>query len=305
MTTTPREYEPLSVEQLGALHADLHPSRVSKRTGGGGSQLSYMEAYDVKAMLIRVFGYAGFSADVTESQIVQIIPGPEDDPKYMTVLAKATVRITVHQTGATYTETAASSQAGRQGVGEVADFALKTAESDALKRAAIYLGSQFGLSLYRNGQTADIVRRVFAPGQSRATQLIVEARDEANPEMAQAAVKRLQRMQERLKVHEKKPEQPTEPQAAPEPQEAAQEAPTGLPNPAAQQARRTDSSNPYAEQDGEARPEPAPAPARKKAPARKMNAARKALAEAEVASGLKDKPEPYDGRDPATDGAER
>lgn len=286
MTTTPREYEPLSVEQLTALHADLHPSRVSRRDGAGGRSLSYMEAYDVKAMLIRVFGYAGFCADVIESQIVQIIPGPEDDPKYMTVLAKATVRITILQTGATYTETAAASQAGRQGVGEVADFALKTCESDALKRAAIYLGSQFGLSLYRDGQTADIVRRVFAPEQSEITQDAVLARQPENDPVANAARKRLQ---ERLKVHEKKPEPEVE----------------QLANPAAEQARRTDSSNPYAEQDVEARPEPAPAPARKKAPARKMNAARKAMAEAEVASGLKDKPEPYDGRDPAADGAER
>jgi hypothetical protein len=44
-------------------------------------------------------------------------------------------------------------------------MALKTAESDALKRAAIYLGTQFGLSLYKNGETADVVRRVLAPGQ--------------------------------------------------------------------------------------------------------------------------------------------
>lgn len=37
-------------------------------------------------------------------------------------------------------------------------MAIKTAESDALKRAAINLGTQFGLSLYNNGSTADIIR---------------------------------------------------------------------------------------------------------------------------------------------------
>jgi hypothetical protein len=36
-------------------------------------------------------------------------------------------------------------------------MAIKTAESDALKRAAINLGDQFGLSLYNNGATAPVV----------------------------------------------------------------------------------------------------------------------------------------------------
>jgi hypothetical protein len=36
-------------------------------------------------------------------------------------------------------------------------MAIKTAESDALKRAAINLGTQFGLSLYNNGSMRDVV----------------------------------------------------------------------------------------------------------------------------------------------------
>jgi hypothetical protein len=36
-------------------------------------------------------------------------------------------------------------------------MAVKTAESDALKRAAINLGTQFGLSLYDNGSRNDVV----------------------------------------------------------------------------------------------------------------------------------------------------
>ena len=36
-------------------------------------------------------------------------------------------------------------------------MAVKTAESDALKRAAINLGTQFGLSLYNNGSLKDVV----------------------------------------------------------------------------------------------------------------------------------------------------
>jgi recombination DNA repair RAD52 pathway protein len=181
MTTTPREYEPLTVEQLEALHANLNPGRVaSRQQGKSGRQLSYMEAYDIKATLIRVFGYAGFSADVTDSQIVQIVPG---EGSYVTVLAKATVRVTIHQTGATYTETAAASQAGSQGVGEVADFALKTAASDALKRCAIYLGTQFGLSLYAKTH-ADVVGVLLPQWQAEA--LVTEPHPETQSALDRA-----------------------------------------------------------------------------------------------------------------------
>ena len=41
-------------------------------------------------------------------------------------------------------------------------MAVKTAESDALKRAAINLGDQFGLSLYNNGSTAPVVTQTLA-----------------------------------------------------------------------------------------------------------------------------------------------
>jgi hypothetical protein len=43
---------------------------------------------------------------------------------------------------------------------------VKTAESDALKRAAICLGDQFGLSLYNNGSTAPVVRALITAGDA-------------------------------------------------------------------------------------------------------------------------------------------
>ena len=42
--------------------------------------------------------------------------------------------------------------------GDAHDNAVKTAESQALKRMAINMGTQFGLSLYRDGQIEDVVR---------------------------------------------------------------------------------------------------------------------------------------------------
>jgi hypothetical protein len=157
---------PLTDMQLSALMADLNPSRITRRSQGG-SQLSYLEAYDVKATLIKVFGFGGFSAEVTDSKIERILTKEETGGAKWTVLATATVKLTIHQLECVYTETASSSQAGSQ-IGEVADFALKTAESDALKRCAIYLGTQFGLSLYNKGSHQDIVKVILAPGQEFA-----------------------------------------------------------------------------------------------------------------------------------------
>lgn len=268
-----REYQPLTVEQLQALHADLHPARVAHRSQGN-QNLSYMEAYDIKAMLIRVFGYGGFSADCLDARILREVEVPQanqrpDEPNPRTnwqITAQATVRITIPQTGVTYTETAVATNSQPQ-YGEAADTAMKSAESDALKRAAIYLGTQFGLSLYRNGQTADIVRRVFAPEQAQITQDVVLARQpEADP-VAEAA---RQRLQERLKVHAKpepRPDlQPVDEHSietpAEEPQEPPQEPAKAK---AAPKARRTT----------------------KKATSSRQEAAQQALANAESAVGLR------------------
>ena len=169
----------LTKNQLSALMADLNPKRIKSRTQSGRS-LSYLESYDVKATLIRVFGCGGFSADVVDTQILKIetdIPKRGGGTTAFRVTAMSTVRLTIHGNDVvdgevirsighdvTYTETAVASQAGAD-PGEVADFAVKTAESDALKRCATYLGTQFGLSLYADGQTQDVVRVVLEPEQ--------------------------------------------------------------------------------------------------------------------------------------------
>ena len=44
--------------------------------------------------------------------------------------------------------------------GDCHDMAIKTAETQALKRCAINLGDQFGLALYRKGATDALVRKV-------------------------------------------------------------------------------------------------------------------------------------------------
>ena len=184
--TIQHELRPLSARQLAALTADLNPARIAELKKGRTS-LSYLEAWDVKATLIKVFGFGGFSAEADECDIVRIennVPktegwgdskrvlpieySPDGQIAFGTanfrVTARVRMKLTIHQLGAVYTEWAACSQTGPD-VGDVTDFAIKTAESDALKRAAINLGTQFGLSLYNDGATQDVVRVVLADGQ--------------------------------------------------------------------------------------------------------------------------------------------
>lgn len=154
----------LTPTQLKVLLSGLNPARVATRKQSG-INLSYLEAWDVKATLIRVFGFGGFDAEVTQSAIVDMREVPSKNNKTnWKISAQATVRLHVHQLDCTYTETAIGGST-QPDLTEALDMAIKTAESDALKRAAVYLGTQFGLSLYNQGSTAEVVRRVVAPGQ--------------------------------------------------------------------------------------------------------------------------------------------
>lgn len=168
MTTNQIHHElrPLNTRQMAALMADLNPERITHRQGNGGAgQLSYLEAWDVKATLTKVFGFGGWSARLIEGKIEKVLTAAESGANAKwTVMASATMELYIHQLGAVYSEMAVSSQGNAQ-IGEAADFAIKTAESDALKRCAINLGTQFGLSLYNAGATRDVIKVVLTDGQ--------------------------------------------------------------------------------------------------------------------------------------------
>jgi len=142
----------LSKQQQEILIKGINASRIAKRQGGGGKSLSYLEAWDVKAHLIRIFGFGEWSWDVLCSELAY---EQQADGKW-NVGYKVSGQLRIHATGATYTEAAVGSATLGQR-GEAHDMAIKTAESDALKRAAINLGDQFGLSLYNNGAVAPVV----------------------------------------------------------------------------------------------------------------------------------------------------
>lgn len=173
---------PLTKQQLAMLMSPLFNGRVKTRNQGGQT-LSYIEAFDVKATLIRLFGFGGFSAEVTEAKVLEIITAEthqyhvKADGKAKTpqVLAQSTVRLTIPSLGATYTEAAVGSNSAWD-VGDAADNAIKSASSDALKRCATYLGTQFGLGLYRGGDLTEVVEVIFEPEQAEMLREINEER---------------------------------------------------------------------------------------------------------------------------------
>ncbi len=161
----------LHPELTALLLRPINPRRVFKNDGQ-----SHLAAWDVRAHLNRCFGFAGWSAETLVAELIHDLETTTKAQKPARKVAyRAQVRLTIHATGAVYSEWAVGEATMPDFKhGDAHDFALKTAESQALKRCAVNLGSQFGLSLYDNGNTDDVVRGVFAP-KSDDNAAVVEA----------------------------------------------------------------------------------------------------------------------------------
>ena len=160
-------------QQTDVLLRPIKSSRVATRRQGG-RDLSYVEAYEIRAHLIRLFGFGGFdviteSCDLLYQRDVEV--GQEKKHGWE-VAYKAHVTLTIREDDSKigepqwplacrYSEVAVGSSTGSVGLGDLHDNAAKSAVSDALKRCAINLGTQFGLSLYDNGNKNDIVKTVI------------------------------------------------------------------------------------------------------------------------------------------------
>jgi hypothetical protein len=149
----------LTETQMGQLLRPLNARRVHQSQGQ-----THMEAYDIRAHLNRIFGFGRWSGDVIEMTLVAENYGKSNKGNdAVTVVYRAGYRLTIRATDgellATYTEYASGDAPNFPlfKIGDAHDFAMKTAESQALKRAAINLGDQFGLSLYNKGSLGPLV----------------------------------------------------------------------------------------------------------------------------------------------------
>jgi hypothetical protein len=191
--------------------------------------LSHMEAYDIRAHLNRIFGFGHWSADVIEMTLMyeEKTTTKAGKPAYA-VGYRAGLRLTVCDpdgaTLASFTEYAASGQVMPDFKrGDAHDFAMKTAESQALKRCATNLGDQFGLSLYNNGSLLPLViKTLVMPEAAPAEKGVDDGAPAVAPQPTEA---------EDAAEAEQAPEPPktvTRQRKAPEPQ----------PEPAAEKPRR-------------------------------------------------------------------
>lgn len=158
----------LTAAQVNLLMMDLHESRVLSLDGN-----SYLAQWDVRAMLTRVFGFGGWSMELSEPTRLlyeQEVTLKNGKPGYKTAYV-AQVRLVVCTEDGQPLATYEASGVGEHNMpdfkrGDCHDNAIKTAESAALKRAAINLGTQFGLGLYGNTQREVI--RVLAVDPRKA-----------------------------------------------------------------------------------------------------------------------------------------
>ncbi|NUR65976.1 MAG: hypothetical protein HOQ47_09455 [Streptomyces sp.] len=157
MTTAPK----LTEQQAAFLLSPISDKRVRNLNG-----LSHLEAWDVRRQLIRVFGFEGFTIETQSLDCVAQIEIKNGDRSRWTVVYRAQVRLTVRSTdGRTLTvfeDASAGDAINQPKLGDAHDFAMKTALSQALKRCAVNLGDQFGLSLYNEGSQAPVVLRSLA-----------------------------------------------------------------------------------------------------------------------------------------------
>jgi recombination DNA repair RAD52 pathway protein len=142
----------LSNEQYEFLLKPINPARVGK----DGKGFAHLEAWDVRRVLIGVFGFTGWSADTTDMQLIFEEPSESGGRHRWTVAYRACCRLTVGD--CTYTEWAVGDSTNNPSRADAHDMAIKTAESQAFKRCAVNLGDAFGLSLYDGGSRQQSIK---------------------------------------------------------------------------------------------------------------------------------------------------
>lgn len=149
-----------NAQQTLQLLQPIHPSRVLK----DGKGHPHVSQQDITAHLIRIFGFGNFDTDILETACVfeQQRSDDKGEPNNRwDVCYRAQVRLTVRDADGNevcHYEDGSTATAQNQTRGDAHDGAFKSALSLAKKRAAVYLGDQFGLSLYNKGQMRALVK---------------------------------------------------------------------------------------------------------------------------------------------------
>lgn len=153
--SAPVDYEPVfSAEQIKKLEAKLSPDVVAKR-----DNLSYIEAHVAIRHANQIFGFGNWQRNQPVFSVVNDESYMKGDKKMYRACYTCSLSVTVFGLvngvrTAVATTWGTGYGEGITGVnpGQAHESAIKEAESDAMKRALIALGDQFGLALYDKQQ---------------------------------------------------------------------------------------------------------------------------------------------------------
>lgn len=143
-----------TAEQWDLLLRPLNPERVNERDGN-----DYLEQWDIRRWLTRIFGFGGWDEESRELACIREHGVEQPNGKWRWWISyRAQTRLTVRdQWGREighWDGSAADEKANQPGHGDAHHNAMTSAQSTALKRAAINLGDAFGLSLYVKDRAA-------------------------------------------------------------------------------------------------------------------------------------------------------
>jgi DNA recombination protein Rad52 len=155
--------------QIKALSAKLNGKFVKTRIDGT-RELSYLEGWHVIAEANRIFGFAGWDRETIDTRCVW--DGVHQGQRKCAYTARVRVKVRVEGAEIVRDGSGAGTGAGPTQA-EAHEAALKTAETDAMKRALATFGNAFGLALYDKDQNG--VRQPPARPSGQAVQFVVRA----------------------------------------------------------------------------------------------------------------------------------
>ncbi len=148
---------PFSEEQIAKLEADLDGACVQSRSQGGKT-LSYIEGWKAIETANKIFGFGGWSRETVELNCVHTATdaGRNADKCEACYVCKVRVVVTVGEKDGLPIAIAREGTGYGNGIaktmGDAHEGAAKEAETDAMKRALMTFGYQFGLALYDKAQ---------------------------------------------------------------------------------------------------------------------------------------------------------
>lgn len=141
---------PLNSDQKIELEKPLSRSHVKGRKQGGRN-VSYIEGWHVIAEANRIFGFDGWSRETVEIKCVSEKDRPIGESKAPGHGVTYICRVRIEAAGIVR-DGCGSGHGIDRDLGQAHESAIKEAETDAMKRALMTFGNQFGLALYDKEQ---------------------------------------------------------------------------------------------------------------------------------------------------------